>query len=251
MAGRTTFVIAHRLSTIALADEIVVLEDGRVVAHGTHDELLERIARCTARSSRRACRTRSSSRASPLERGGGGAVSAPARSRRARRLRRRLRATTAGRGRKLRGLVRAAARPTAGGVLRDVHLRCVLATARRARAAAAGQAARSTTGIHDARRPARSTLDRRCLPGLGARLLRSRPTRRPTSSAGSASARCRTCALQLFAHLQSLSIGFYSRNRAGVLISRLTNDVEALDQLVTDGIVTLFQSGADADRRRS
>ena len=41
MAGRTTFVIAHRLSTIALADEIVVLEDGRVAAHGDHDELLE------------------------------------------------------------------------------------------------------------------------------------------------------------------------------------------------------------------
>jgi ATP-binding cassette subfamily B protein len=40
MAGRTTFVIAHRLSTIALADVIVVVEDGRVVASGTHDELL-------------------------------------------------------------------------------------------------------------------------------------------------------------------------------------------------------------------
>ncbi len=48
---------------------------------------------------------------------------------------------------------------------------------------------------------------------------------------------------QLFSHLQSLSIGFYSRNRAGVIISRLTNDVEALDQLVEDGLATLIQSG--------
>jgi ABC-type multidrug transport system fused ATPase/permease subunit len=41
MAGRTTFVIAHRLSTIALADDIVVLEGGRVAARGAHAQLLE------------------------------------------------------------------------------------------------------------------------------------------------------------------------------------------------------------------
>ena len=47
---------------------------------------------------------------------------------------------------------------------------------------------------------------------------------------------------QLFGHLQRLSLGFYERNRAGVIISRLTNDIEALDQLVTDGFTTLVQN---------
>jgi ABC-type multidrug transport system fused ATPase/permease subunit len=46
----------------------------------------------------------------------------------------------------------------------------------------------------------------------------------------------------LFRHLQRLSLGFYERNRAGVIISRLTNDVEAIDQLVTDGVTSLVQS---------
>src|SRR3954463_14352950 len=46
----------------------------------------------------------------------------------------------------------------------------------------------------------------------------------------------------LFRHLQRLSLGFYERNRAGVIISRLTNDVEALDQLVTDGFTSLIQN---------
>jgi ABC-type multidrug transport system fused ATPase/permease subunit len=47
---------------------------------------------------------------------------------------------------------------------------------------------------------------------------------------------------RIFSHLQGMSIGFFTRQRPGVLISRLTNDVQALDSLVTDGVVTLFSS---------
>ena len=42
MKGRTTFVIAHRLSTVRNSDCIMVLEQGRIIERGTHDELLER-----------------------------------------------------------------------------------------------------------------------------------------------------------------------------------------------------------------
>src|SRR3954447_5430052 len=48
--------------------------------------------------------------------------------------------------------------------------------------------------------------------------------------------------LQIFQHLQRMPVGFYERNRAGVLMSRMTNDVEALDSLVTDTVITLVSA---------
>jgi len=47
---------------------------------------------------------------------------------------------------------------------------------------------------------------------------------------------------RVFSHLQAMSIGFFTRRSPGVLISRMTNDIEALNQLVTSGVVTLFSS---------
>ena len=41
MKGRTTFVIAHRLSTVRNSDCIIVLEHGRIIEKGTHEQLIE------------------------------------------------------------------------------------------------------------------------------------------------------------------------------------------------------------------
>ncbi len=48
--------------------------------------------------------------------------------------------------------------------------------------------------------------------------------------------------VDLFAHMQRLSLGYFERQRTGVLISRLTNDVEALQQLVTDGLTSTVRN---------
>jgi ATP-binding cassette subfamily B protein len=44
LPGRTCFVVSHRLSTVRKADSILVMEEGRLVDHGTHEELVERCA---------------------------------------------------------------------------------------------------------------------------------------------------------------------------------------------------------------
>jgi ABC-type multidrug transport system fused ATPase/permease subunit len=49
--------------------------------------------------------------------------------------------------------------------------------------------------------------------------------------------------IRLFRHLQRLSLGFFERNRTGAIVSRITNDIEALDQLLTDGFSSLVQNG--------
>ena len=48
--------------------------------------------------------------------------------------------------------------------------------------------------------------------------------------------------IRLFSHLQRLSLGYFERNRTGAIISRITNDVEALDTLITDGVTSLVQN---------
>ena len=78
--------------------------------------------------------------------------------------------------------------------------------------------------------------------GVGARSTGARRTCRPIWSAGSGSARCRTCGCASSRTSSASRSASSAAARPGVLISRLTNDVQALDQLVTDGIVTLFSS---------
>ena len=230
MRGRTTIIIAHRLSTIALADEMIVLEDGRIAARGSHDDLVD-----DERGLPRDLRAR------------------PARARASRR-----------KSREARPPARRppdARRPAAG---RGLVVGADEAAAERSTASPARTAGapRSRSSRCSARPPSRS--------------------RRPTSSGARSTrygAARRTCSCwlvvafvaagvlgivfsyaqtyftgwtgermladlrnQLFRHLQRLSLGFYERNRAGVIISRLTNDVEALDQLVTDGVTSLVQN---------
>jgi ATP-binding cassette subfamily B protein len=153
------------------------------------------------------------------------------------RLRERLR-ETGGRGRKLRGLVEIMA-PYRWRVI-AMLIALVASTA-----AALAPAPLAKLAIDDGiRRHDTGALDVIVVAFLASAVIYAVASYLQTYLVGWVGQRAlRDLRLKLFAHLQSLSIGFYSRNRAGVIISRLTNDVEALDQLVEDGMATLFQSG--------
>ncbi len=152
-------------------------------------------------------------------------------------IRRRLR-ETGGRGRKLRGLAEIMA-PYRWRVL-AMFVSLVAATA-----AALAPAPLAKLAIDQGiQRHDTGTLDLIVVAFLVSAIIYAVATYLQTYLVGWVGQRAlRDLRLKLFAHMQALSIGFYSRNRAGVIISRLTNDVEALDQLVEDGMATLFQSG--------
>ncbi len=156
---------------------------------------------------------------------------------RMRELRRRLQAT-GGRGRKLRGLAQLM-RPYRWRVL-AMFLSVVVATA-----ASLAPAPLAKLAIDDGiRKGDVGTLDLIVVAFLVSAVLYAIFTYLQTYLVGWVGQRAlQDLRVRLFQHLQNLSIGFYSRNRAGVIISRITNDVEALDQLVEDGLATLLQSG--------
>jgi ABC-type multidrug transport system fused ATPase/permease subunit len=151
-------------------------------------------------------------------------------------LRRRLRGTR-GRGRKLRGLIVLLAPYRSRVVLMAIAL--VAGTA-----ASLAPAPLAKTAIDSGiLKGDRSTLDLVVVAFIVSALVVWGASYAQTYLVGWVGQRALTdLRLQIFRHLQEMPVGFYERRPAGVLISRMTNDVEALDSLVTDTVVTLFQA---------
>jgi ATP-binding cassette subfamily B protein len=234
MAGRTTFVIAHRLSTIALADDIVVLEDGRDRARGTHAELLQ-VSDLYAEIVAEGAADQVFLTATGGD--GGGACERRATETRA-----------AGRpppplARDQRARAQAARPDRAAAALPRARVLAFLALIF-ATAASLAPPPLAKLAIDQGITPKDlGTLNLVVVAFMLSALVYWGASYAQTYLVGWVGQRAlQDLRIQLFAHLQTLSVGFYSRRQAGAIISRLTNDVQALDQLVSDGVVTLFGS---------
>ena len=289
MAGRTTILVAHRRSTLRLADRIVVVDEGRVVDKGTHEELdaaLGAVPRA-ARGSRRRASTSVT---------GDGAAAADATTRR----RHALGVAARGGRRTGRGPRPALGPPRIGGPgggggrrlgrLAGGHARA----ARRARQAAAGRrrpADRRRREASPTSRSACATSSRPYRRWLGARLrarcLRrhahaarpvlvrygidhgvrhldqralwlatrgvrrrrrrstgSRPSRYTLVTGRTAERLLYALRIRIFAHLQRLSLDYYDGEMAGRVMTRMTTDVDSLQQLLQTGLVSAIVSMA-------
>ena len=229
MRDRTTIIIAHRLSTIALADEVVVLDHGRIMAHGTQAELLATNAvyqeiheHGLLQGLLEGERVKVWQPGGHLSEERGGEV----RDWSWRRTRRRMgvlaRLTLPYKGRTALAL----------GTLLAFTLVALAPPYLAKLAIDEGIESRDLT-----------RLTWIVVLFLGAAVVALALSAANTYLTGWTGERVLAdLRNKLFAHLARLSLGFYERNRAGVIISRITNDVEALDQLVTDGVTSLVQN---------
>ena len=229
MRGRTTIIIAHRLSTIALADEIVVLEHGRIAARGTQAELLttspvyrEIHEHGLLQGLAEGDRMKVWQPGGHLSEERGGDV----------------RDWSWGRTRRRIGLLVRLALPYRGRTA--LSLATLLAYTLVALAPPYLAKLAIDQGIRELDLERLSWIIALFLAAAVVALVLSSANTYLTGWVGErVLADLRN---KLFAHLERLSLGYYERNRAGVIISRITNDVEALDQLVTDGVTSLIQN---------
>ena len=227
MRRRTTLLVSHRVSTVRDADLIVVLEDGAIVERGTHDELLRSTA-ATPRSTASSSSKRSSRPREPHDEDALG------------------RAYDHRLMRRLLGYLR----PYRGDVVAGGDRRA----RRRAGRSSPGRWLTKEAIDHGIRhrdlglpRPGR---DRSTWPcwwsGSGS------ATCRPRSCSASASTSCCDLRMSLFRHLQRLPVSFFDRNPIGRLMTRVTNDVDVLNELFTAGVVAIVRrpvrAGRDRDR---